>query len=147
MPSEGLELSETSGKKSRLDAKYRPLLWGRAEKLQLLRNSLEEHQMNLYLARNPIDGGSVIWAIKQNGIEIITPSQTFNQQNENSILMYLEFGMAQKFVDDLSKNVKRGLKTKAEKGWLPNGAKAGYMNDKTADKGNKRLFPDPIDFL
>src|SRR3990167_7365599 len=27
------------------------------------------------LARNPIDGGSVIWAIKQNGIEIVTPSQ------------------------------------------------------------------------
>ena len=98
------------------------------------------------LARNPIDGGSIIWAIKQNGIEIITPAQTFNQQNENSILMYIEFGMAQKFVDDLSKSVRRGLKTKAEQGWLPNGAKAGYMNDKAADKGNKRLFPDPERF-
>jgi DNA invertase Pin-like site-specific DNA recombinase len=98
------------------------------------------------LARNPIDGGSVIWAIKQNGIEIVTPAQTFNQQNENSILMYIEFGMAQKFVDDLSKNVKRGLKTKAEKGWLPSGAKAGYKNDKTADKGNKKLYPDPKRF-
>lgn len=46
------------------------------------------------LARNPVDGGSVIWAIKQNNIEIVTPSQTFNQASENSILMYIEFGMA-----------------------------------------------------
>ena len=98
------------------------------------------------LARNPIDGGSIIWSIKQNGIEIVTPSQTFNQQNENSILMYIEFGMAQKFVDDLSKNVKRGLKTKAEKGHLPSGAKAGYMNDKYAEKGNKKLLVDPERF-
>lgn len=98
------------------------------------------------LARNPIDGGSVIWAIKQNGVDIVTPSQTFNQQNENSILMYIEFGMAQKFVDDLSKNVKRGLNTKAEKGWLPSGAKAGYMNDKYADKGSKTIQSDPDRF-
>lgn len=98
------------------------------------------------LARNPVDGGSIIWAIKQNGIEIITPSQTFNQQNENSVLMYIEFGMAQKFIDDLSKNVKRGLATKAEKGWLPSGAKPGYMNDKFAEKGNKTIQNDPIRF-
>lgn len=98
------------------------------------------------LARNPIDGGSVIWAIKQNGIEIVTPSQTFNQQNENSILMYIEFGIAQKFVDDLSKSVKRGLNTKAEKGWLPSGAKPGYMNDKYAEKGSKTILKDPDRF-
>ncbi len=98
------------------------------------------------LARNPIDGATVIWAIKQNGIDIVTPSQTFNQQNENSLLMYMEFGVAQKFVDDLSKNVKRGLNTKAEKGWLPSGAKAGYMNDKYAEKGSKTILPDPDRF-
>lgn len=98
------------------------------------------------LARNPIDGGKVIWAIKQSGIDIITPSQTFNQQNENTLLMYMEFGVAQKFVDDLSKNVKRGLNTKAEKGWLPSGAKAGYMNDKFAEKGSKTILSDPDRF-
>jgi len=69
------------------------------------------------LARNPIDGGAIIWAIKQHGIEIITPTQTFSQHDDNTILMYIEFGMAQKYIDDLSRNVKRGLRTKAEKGW------------------------------
>src|SRR6266581_6510905 len=26
------------------------------------------------LARNPVDGGSIIWAIKQNGIKVFTPA-------------------------------------------------------------------------
>lgn len=99
------------------------------------------------LARNPVDGGSIIWAIKQQGIEIVTPSQSYNQESENSFMMYVEFGMAQKFVDDLSKNVKRGLKTKAEKGWLPSGAKPGYENDKYAEKGNKTVKKHPTDFV
>lgn len=98
------------------------------------------------LARNPVDGGTLIWAIKDKGIEIVTPSNTFNRANENMVLMYIEFGMAQKFVDDLSKNVKRGLNTKADKGWLPSGAKPGYMNDKYAEKGNKTIKTDPIRF-
>ncbi len=98
------------------------------------------------LARNPVDGGSIIWAIKQSNIEIVTPSQIYNQAGENSFMMYVEFGMAQKFVDDLSKNVKRGLKEKAEKGWLPSGAKPGYKNDKYAEKGNKTILKDSIRF-
>jgi DNA invertase Pin-like site-specific DNA recombinase len=80
------------------------------------------------LARNPIDGGAVIWALKQHGIEIITPTQTFRQSDDNTILMYIEFGMAQKYIDDLSRNVKRGLRTKAEKGWYPTSPPLGYLN-------------------
>jgi len=57
------------------------------------------------LARNPVDGGSVIWAIKQHGVKVITPVQTFSREEENTILMYIEFGMAQKYIDDLSRNV------------------------------------------
>ncbi len=58
------------------------------------------------LARNPVDGGSVIWAIKQHGIRVMTPAQSYAREDDNIILMYIEFGMAQKYVDDLSKNVK-----------------------------------------
>ena len=66
------------------------------------------------LARNPIDGGAVIWALKQHGIEIITPTQTFRQSDDNTILMYIEFGMAQKYIDDLSRNVRHP----PQSGWL-----------------------------
>jgi len=34
-------------------------------------------------------------------------------------MMQIEFGMAKKYVDDLSDNIKRGIRAKLEKGWLP----------------------------
>jgi DNA invertase Pin-like site-specific DNA recombinase len=80
------------------------------------------------LARNPIDGAAVIWALKQSNIEIITPNQTYRHGDDNTILMYIEFGMAQKYIDDLSRNVKRGNKTKLEKGLWIGKSPIGYLN-------------------
>jgi len=43
-------------------------------------------------------------------------------------------------VDDLSTNVKRGIRTKIEKGGWPTKAPFGYLND----KANKIIYPDPV---
>ena len=51
-------------------------------------------------------------------MRIITPFQADSQSEDNVVWIYLEFGMAQKYVDDLSKNVKRVLRAEAESGWL-----------------------------
>ncbi len=98
------------------------------------------------LARNPVDGGSVIWAIKQQGIKVLTPAQSYAREDDNLILMYIEFGMAQKYVDDLSKNVKRGLKTKSENGWHPGKALPGYLNHSDRLTGQNYLIKDPERF-
>jgi DNA invertase Pin-like site-specific DNA recombinase len=98
------------------------------------------------LARNPVDGGSIIWAIKQHDIKVMTPAQSYAREDDNIILMYIEFGMAQKYVDDLSKNVKRGLKTKIEKGWYPGVAPAGYLNNTVKSSGENNLVKDPDRF-
>jgi len=98
------------------------------------------------LARNPVDGGSIIWAIKQHGIRVMTPAQSYAREDDNIILMYIEFGMAQKYVDDLSKNVKRGLRAKAVKGLYPSLAPQGYVNDKTKEQGERDLLRDPERF-
>ena len=98
------------------------------------------------LARNPVDGGSIIWAIKQHGIKVMTPAQSYAREDDNIILMYIEFGMAQKYVDDLSKNVKRGLKTKIENGWYPGIAPAGYLNHTNKMTGENTLIKDPERF-
>jgi site-specific DNA recombinase len=98
------------------------------------------------LARNPVDGGSIIWAIKQHGIRVITPAQSFAREDDNIILMYIEFGMAQKYVDDLSKNVKLGLKTKIENGWYPGFAPVGYLNNTVKLTGQNNLIKDPERF-
>jgi site-specific DNA recombinase len=40
-------------------------------------------------------------------------------------------------------NVKRGLRAKCEQGWRPGPAPLGYIHDKYADKGDKKVFIDP----
>ena len=93
------------------------------------------------LARNPVDGGSIIWAMKQHGVTVVTPFQMYGQSEDNVVWMYLEFGMAQKYVDDLSRNVKRGLRSKAEMGWFPSLPPLGYVNRQGAD-GRKVIEKD-----
>jgi DNA invertase Pin-like site-specific DNA recombinase len=98
------------------------------------------------LARNPVDGGRIIWAIKQHGLIIRTPHQSFSQAEDNLILMYIEFGMAQKYVDDLSRNTTRGLEAKLKKGWRPGIAPIGYLNSKVEERGQRTIFRDPERF-
>ncbi len=71
------------------------------------------------LARNPIDGGQISWMLQQN---IIKNIQTFEREynpSDNVLLMQVEFGMANQYVKDLSLDVKRGMRQKAERGWFP----------------------------
>ena len=98
------------------------------------------------LARNPVDGGSIIWGIKHHGIKVITPTQTFAREDENTILMYIEFGVAQKYLDDLSRNVKRGLKTRVQNGWHPSLPRIGYLNQRDLRTGKSVIVKDPDRF-
>ena len=53
-------------------------------------------------------------AMKTHGLEILTPAQSFRPQDDNKILLYIEFGMAEKYIDDdLSRNVKRAQQGQA----------------------------------
>lgn len=98
------------------------------------------------LARNPIDGGQIIWSLQKGVIKHIQAHDRSYYPEDNVLLMSVEFGMANQFIIDLSKNVKRGLKTKAEKGWLPTTAPLGYMNDRFKEKGKREIKKDPGKF-
>ncbi len=91
------------------------------------------------LARNPIDGGTILWTMETHGLVIVTPAQTFREDSDNKLLLYIEFGMAEKYVKDLSKNVKRGNRAKLERGGWPSKAPPGYLNDRLA----KTVYLDP----
>ena len=98
------------------------------------------------LARNPVDGGSISWALQQGVIKQI---QTFGRAylpTDNVLMMQVEFGMANQFIQDLSINTKRGLRLKAEKGWLPSLAPIGYLNTPIREKGLKEVKKDPERF-
>jgi DNA invertase Pin-like site-specific DNA recombinase len=92
------------------------------------------------LARNPIDGGQIIWMLQKGIIKHIQTYDRSYYPEDNVLVMNVEFGMANQYILDLSKNVKRGLKTKVEKGWLPSLAPLGYLNDKS------KIIKDPERF-
>ncbi len=95
------------------------------------------------LARNPVDGGALIWALDQGKLtDIVTRDKTFSNRGDEKFWMQLEFGMAKKYVDDLSDNVKRGNRAKLEQGWLPGIPPLGYVND----LATKTIIPDPERF-
>jgi DNA invertase Pin-like site-specific DNA recombinase len=82
------------------------------------------------LARNPIDGSALVWALDQGKIsEILTPHGSYKNNSNDKFLMQIEFGMAKKYVDDLSDNVRRGNRAKLERGWLPGLPPLGYLNE------------------
>jgi hypothetical protein len=84
--------------------------------------------------------------MQEHQLQIVTPTQTFSKAADNTLLMYMEFGMAHKFIEDLSRNVIRGLQTKAEQGWRPSPAKVGYLNNSFKEKGKKDIAADPERF-
>jgi site-specific DNA recombinase len=99
------------------------------------------------LSRNAVDTGEMIYLMDTGKLaEVVTPSQVFrNTPNDKMMLNF--FCMVAKFENDnKGVDVKRGLNKKAGKGYLPSGAKPGYMNDLHAEKGNKKLFADPVRF-
>lgn len=95
------------------------------------------------LARNPIDGAALIWAIDEGQLkQIQTREKVFTNTGNDKFWMQLEFGMAKKYVDDLSDNVKRGNRAKLEQGWLPGIPTIGYIND----IATKTIAKDPERF-
>ena len=92
------------------------------------------------LARNPVDEGKIKWLLQKSIIsKIITPERIYSPE-DNVLISAVEFGMANQYIRDLSTNVKRGNKTKLEKGELPGPAPFGYVNN----IATKKIEIDPI---
>lgn len=94
------------------------------------------------LARNMIEGGQVIHLLQSNVIKIIQTQHSCFTPSDNMMMLTIELGMANQFSLDLSKNVKRGNKTKIEKGGWCSVAPHGYLNDRL----NKTVTKDPDRF-
>jgi len=96
------------------------------------------------LSRNAGDLGSIVDLMDQGKIlEIRTHGQKFiNSPNEKFLLMIL-CSQAKLENDHKGENVKRGLRAKCEQGFRPGASPLGYIHDKYADKGNKKIFIDP----
>ena len=103
------------------------------EMIKLLENSSEDYGIICWkidrLSRNPIDSGKIQWLLQQSKIKVIQTSDKQYLPSDNVLLLNIEGSMANQYILDLSKNVKRGLRTKLEKGGWPCIAPIGYLND------------------
>lgn len=80
------------------------------------------------LARNPIDGGEIIWKLGKRIVrDVVAPGRTYTGSAQDKFMMSIEFGTATKYSDDLSDNVRRGNREALAMGFWTGPPKIGYL--------------------
>ena len=96
------------------------------------------------LARNSIDGGKIIYLLdRKHLLNLVFATYSFENNPQGKFMLSIIFGYSKYYVDSLSENVKRGNRTKLEKGWRPSAAPIGYLNEPVL----RTIVPDPERFL
>ena len=94
------------------------------------------------LSRNPIDSGSLSWMLQQGTLKSIQTIDREYLSDDNVLLFSVESGMANQFIIDLRKNIRRGIEGKVGRGWFPSHPPLGYINDRV----NRTIIRDPERF-
>lgn len=81
------------------------------------------------LARNSLDAGMVQWLLEKSTIQQIKTFERDYNPADNVVMASIEFSMANQYVRDLSKNVKRGQAEKIRRGEYPATPPVGYLLD------------------
>ena len=82
------------------------------------------------LARNSIDGGKIIYLLDTGKLlDLKFPSFWFESTPQGKFMLSIAFGQSKYYVDNLSENVKRGMRHKVRLGIWPMKAPLGYIND------------------
>ena len=83
------------------------------------------------LARNSIDGGRIIYLVDTGKITTLKfPTFWFDPTPQGKFMLSIAFGQSKYYVDNLSENIKRGIRQKLRNGIWPAWAPLGYVNDK-----------------
>jgi len=82
------------------------------------------------LARNSVDGGKIIYLVdigKILGLKF--PTFWFDSTPQGKFMLNIAFGQSKYYIDNLSENIKRGLRQKLRRGEMPGKAPTGYLNE------------------
>jgi site-specific DNA recombinase len=91
------------------------------------------------LARNSIDGGRIIYLVDTGAIrDLRFPTFRFEPTAQGKFMLSIAFSQSKYYVDNLSENIKRGIRQKLRNGIWPSCAPIGYLND----KANRCIVPD-----
>ncbi|MFH1397562.1 MAG: recombinase family protein [Candidatus Omnitrophota bacterium] len=82
------------------------------------------------LARNSMDGGKIIY-LADKGIvkDLKFPTYRFDNTAQGKFMLSIAFSQSKYYVDNLSENVKRGIRQKVRNGIYTAWAPVGYLND------------------
>ena len=82
------------------------------------------------LARNSLDGGKIIYLVDKGVIKDLRfPTYRFDNTAQGKFMLSIAFGQSKYYVDNLSENIKRGIRQKVRNGVYPSLAPVGYLND------------------
>ena len=82
------------------------------------------------LARNSVDGGRIIYALDTGNMNALKfPTFWFENTPQGKFMLQIAFGQSKYYVDNLSENVKRGIRQKIRLGWFPSKPPVGYLNE------------------
>ena len=82
------------------------------------------------LARNSVDGGRIVHLLDRNRLKDLKfATSSFENNPQGKFMLQIIFGYSKYYVDSLSENVKRGMRAKLERGWMPNKPPTGYRNE------------------
>ena len=95
------------------------------------------------LARNHKDHGEILQTLADGLLErIVTTDRPYTGDGTDRFLGNIDLGMATKYSDDLSQNVRRGNRVKLERGWINHNPPLGYL----LDSPTKTITKDPDRF-
>lgn len=104
-----------------------------AEMLSLIEKGKAEGILSWHpdrLARNSVDGGKIIHLIDKGIIKSLKfPTFWFEPTPQGLFMLSIAFGQSKYYVDNLSENVKRGMRQKIRNGIWPVWAPIGYLNN------------------
>jgi len=98
------------------------------------------------LARNSVDGGKIIYLVDIGKIvDLRFPTLRFDNSAQGKFMLSIAFGQSKYYVDNLSENIKRGMREKLRRGIWPNWAPLGYLNN--YKEHNIYLDPEKSQFV
>lgn len=83
------------------------------------------------LARNSVDGGRIVYLVDIGKIKDLRfPTFRFEASAHGKFMLNIAFSQSKYYVDNLSENIKRGIRQKLRNGIWPNRPPVGYFNDR-----------------
>ncbi len=85
------------------------------------------------LARNSVDGGRIVYLVDTGMLrDLRFPTFRFEPSAHGKFMLNVAFSQSKYYIDNLSENIKRGIRQKLRNGIWPSMAPIGYKNDRNS---------------